>query len=261
MADFVIPSGHYCEETLAAARDYVELLDAVSEARRRQTVGAPKGPEGCYTYPYRGGLADLSTADSTLNRHREILVNSLKERDGLADVYFADYDRFARCCVDAVNTACKGKPQLLAQYAVSENDFPQDYSIADYELAAEAVPKKDALIRVRESLPEAIRKTLTFAPEYLESGIAGCLAQNIVPNKMEGPKATQPAKAEKIHAEKLAKLRPHVATALRRLPANERTNPERIRDAMITGVVCSDWYLHELQIDPPYLSKKAVSVG
>jgi|GEM_PF-6850181 len=233
MVDFTIPSNPFSEKTLEAARGLMCVLNH----------------HGCQDH-------DIAAA-------RDRLITSIKHTDGLYDIYMTEPEQFQQCCADAVARAAQKFSDVGEAFKKCGVNLGEiltvEYTIGEYQCAAHAVMKKDSMVRVRDGLSNAIGKTLELAPEYLASGITGFLAQNLVPPVNDGTVQHQRAGGNSLEA-MTRKLKPLVSSSLDDMKPDEQKTHDRVLATVMHDIVCTEWYLGNLQTHPPYLAKAKVGM-
>ncbi len=207
------------------------------------------------------------TIDNDLHNAREDLYVSLKSQEEMAYVFLAHPDEFSQICANVVTAAQKhseleGFP-FISTRQFQASDFRLDYHAKELELIGYIEGKRPAFERVDDALIECAEQTRRVAPEYMASAITGLLARQMVPPVSTGNKIMD-EKQEKDAWDKYQKmLRPHVTTAFEELSDRDKTNPERIRDKIMTEVVCTDFFLMKLQNEPAtsYIKKGPAQGG
>lgn len=231
MPGFVIPPDHYSEESIDAAKHLMEDL------RHNRAV------------------------DASLFK----FVNSLRMNDGLLDVYYANPREFTKCCIAVVRLVEQKHPELATglgnKSSILHSMFGPDYSMGDLDVVSIAQEKDLALVRVRQALTRALPKILNVAPEHLAAGITGCLAQQLVPPADDADKIFRSAREKEAFERLHVRLKPVVEKALMQIPGQDRAKAKPIIARIIHDVVCSDWYLRNLQQSPPYLAAQKAALG
>lgn len=230
---------------IAAARDFLDLLDHIAEAERRRNSGAPKDQAGCYTYLYHNGLSDLSSSEIDIRYARWNLVRELKEHDGHRDLFLSDPDAFAQLCLDAMETASTQSTDVGIEWKngnkLAVGQFKVPIEIGEQEIAALAAEKKTALARVHSNIEQIAEHAR--ADEW-SGGFARSLLRDATP-----PEGLSGNKEREI----LKTLREYIGDKLQKMWDEHRDNPVLACNTIMNQVVCTDWYLRKLQQTPAYV--------
>ena len=229
------------KETLECAKIYLSYQDDVARGENTTEV-----------------LTDIAQAINDL-------AESLKTNDSLRFVYLRDPQEFARLCSVVVQAAHKhatheGVP-FESERTYKASDFTTEHTEEDDRLMRLVFNKRQAFDRLEEELLQSVTKTLQFAPESLESGICGMLARQLVAPVDTGNPIIDTKTEQNAFDTAVKTLRPRVREALAELRRADKEIPAFIRDKMMSDIVCQEYFLTKMVLEPAksYIKSKVVS--